>query len=39
MGRESRAIAAGHALDTTLDRFEGIYADVTGRIVPLGRAA
>ncbi|MDO5681325.1 MAG: glycosyltransferase, partial [Propionibacteriaceae bacterium] len=40
MGARSKEIASGHALDTTLDRFESIYADVvTGHVRPIRRAA
>jgi glycosyltransferase involved in cell wall biosynthesis len=31
MGAASREIVAAHAIDTTLDRFEGIYTQVLGR--------
>jgi glycosyltransferase involved in cell wall biosynthesis len=40
MGAASREIVAAHAIDATLDRFEGIYAQVLGRQpVAAGRAA
>jgi glycosyltransferase involved in cell wall biosynthesis len=40
MGAASREIVAAHAIDATLDRFEGIYAQVLGRQeVSVGRAA
>lgn len=40
LGQRSRSIASGHALATTLDRFEELYADViTGRVVSIKRAA
>jgi len=32
MGAASREIVAGHALDATLDRFENVYTEVTGRV-------
>jgi phosphatidylinositol alpha 1,6-mannosyltransferase len=40
MGAASREIVAAHAIDATLDRFEGIYDQVLGRHeVTVGRAA
>lgn len=40
MGKHSRAIASGHELNTTLDRFETLYHEVvSGRVVPIPRAA
>jgi phosphatidylinositol alpha 1,6-mannosyltransferase len=40
MGSASREIVAAHAIDATLDRFEGIYEQVLGRDqLAVGRAA
>jgi phosphatidylinositol alpha 1,6-mannosyltransferase len=40
MGAASREMVAAHAIEATLDRFEGIYAQVLGReAVPARRAA
>ncbi len=40
MGAASREIVAAHAIDATLDRFEGIYEQVLGRDqLAVGRAA
>lgn len=40
MGQRSKAIAGGHALTATLDRFESLYYDVIdGEVVGLPRAA
>ena len=40
LGQQSRAIASGHELKTTIDRFEVLYHEVvSGRVVPIPRAA